>query len=111
MLLNGMSPNGETIQILVTNMHYIPTFHINIVSLDLIEEKGFSWEPKRNMVVNPNGEDFCKVFRMFCQKVLEYVPVEEPTAYAISEQVNTTSEKETPEKKRSKSPKVSVVSL
>jgi hypothetical protein len=87
-----MSPNGETIQIPVTNMYYIPIFHINIISLDLIKEKGFSWEPKQNMVVNPNGEDFCKVFRMFCQKVLEYVPVEEPTVYATSEQVDATSE-------------------
>jgi hypothetical protein len=80
-----MSPNSETIQILVTNVYYILIFHINIISLDLIEEKGFSWEPKWNMVVDPNGKDFCKVFRMFCQKVLEYVPVKEPTVYAISE--------------------------
>jgi hypothetical protein len=63
------------------------------------------------MVVDPNGEDFCKVFRIFCQKVLEYVPVKEPTAYATSEQVNTTSEKEISEKKTSKSPKVSIASL
>ena len=48
MLLNGTSPSGETIQIPITNVHYIPIFHINIVSLDLIEEKGFSWEPKRS---------------------------------------------------------------
>jgi hypothetical protein len=45
---------------------------------------------------------YCKVFRIFSQKVLEYVPIEEPTAYATST---------APEKKRSKSPKVSVASL
>ena len=102
MFLNGTSPNSETIQILITNVHYILMFHINIIFLDLIEEKGFSWEPKRNMVVNPNSKDFCKVFRIFHQKVLKYVPIDEPTTYAILI---------IHEMKRSKSLKVSVVSL
>ena len=121
MLLNGISPSGKTIQIPITNVYYILMFYINIIFLNLIKEKGFSWEPKRNMVVNLNNENFCKVFKIFYQKVLKYVLINKLTVYAISiisEQkvnttfkVNTTSEKETFKMKRSKNPKVLVASL
>jgi len=50
--------NGKRFKVILTNVHYIPRFHTNIVSYDRLEEHGIYWDMRRNYLVHGNN-DFC----------------------------------------------------
>ena len=65
--------NGNNVKSLLTDVHYIPDFHTNLISYDRLEMNGIYWDPRRK-VLYTDDRDICKVHRMYGQRVVEYNP-------------------------------------
>jgi reverse transcriptase-like protein/Pol polyprotein len=65
------STKGSPRKFRLKNVAYCPEFATNIVSYDLLEERGFRWETKSNQLVRNDDSPVCKVKKKGRFRVLE----------------------------------------
>jgi hypothetical protein len=84
--INCTGVDGNNVKSLLTEVHYIPDFHTNLISYDRLEMNGIFWDPRRQ-VLYTDDRDICKVHCMYDQRVIEYNPPR--TAINEAHSVNT----------------------
>jgi len=79
-VVKARTPDDKNVRILhLQNVAYSPTFHINLISLRKIMQKGFKWAIDDGLIINCSGP-ICRVTDMFNKWVVEYNPVKVETS-------------------------------
>lgn len=89
---------GESVPITIHNVRYAPGFHVNLISLSVLEDLGFSWGTKDKAIINKDGNKVAQAHIKAGLYILSFDHAPETAVFATRTSSKPVSSKATTER-------------